>query len=419
MSTTQDYNPRDCSQSYLSQALAELALDAELEALLRTPYREVTVELPLQDEHGNVRVFQGFRVQHNQSRGPFKGGLRYHPDMDLAHAKALAEVMTWKTALMDIPLGGAKGGIDCNPREMSGDDLEQLTKLFTRRMGGLFSPDVDIPAPDVGSGEREMSWIYDAYGQQEGYHPGVVTGKPLALGGSEGRVAATGRGAALVTGWAAQERGIDLGNAKIAIQGFGNVGRYAAIVLSDMGARIVAVSDSSGGLYRAEGLDVRDVVQQLSADSGKPKVTELGLGDTLSNEELLSSEVDVLIPAALDGAIHSGNAANVQASLIIEAANLPVTCEADSILRANGQLVVPDILANAGGVVVSYFEWVQNRQGVRWSEDQVNRELEKILHTAFNHTAEVASAEELDFRLAAYRLGVERVAQAQQLRGFK
>ena len=417
--SSKEYNPLNCTQTYLAQALDKLDIDSELEAVLKTPFREIRVELPLQREDGSVSVFQGFRVQHNQSRGPFKGGLRYHPNMNLEHARALAEVMTWKTALVDIPFGGGKGGINCDSSELSDKELEQLTKLFTRRMHGLFGPEIDIPAPDVGSGPREMSWIYDAHAQIAGHQPAVVTGKPIELGGSLGRVEATGRGVSMVTQWAAEANDIDIKDATVAIQGFGNVGSQAAYFLAEAGARIVAVSDASGAIHNKDGLDVGKLIKQVLGNKNTKTIDELKIdGKKISNKQLLALDVDILIPAALDGAIDDENADKVSAKLIVEGANLPVTCAASVILAKNKIRVVPDILANAGGVIVSYLEWVQNRQGHKWTEERVNEELETLLKAAFDAVLKMADDKKITYRLAAYCIAVERVAIAQRMRGL-
>lgn len=413
---SKQYSPLNCSQTYLAQALETLEFDPALEALLKTPFREVRVELPLPRDDGSISVFEGFRVQHNQSRGPFKGGLRFHPDMDMEHARALAEVMTWKTALVDIPFGGGKGGINCDPGELSDRELEQLSKLFTRRMNGLFGPETDIPAPDVGSGPREMAWIYDAHAQIAGHQPGVVTGKPVELGGSLGRVEATGRGVAMIAQWAAQANDIEITDASVAIQGLGNVGSLAAHFLAEAGARIVAVSDSSGGIYDKKGLDIEKIIKQKKAGKSLEKIKTRG--EKISGSKLLTTKCDILIPAALDGAIDDQNAGQVSAKLIVEGANLPVSCAGGVILTKNNIPVVPDILANAGGVIVSYLEWVQNREGHRWEEQRVNEELEAVLRRAFDAVTDMAENKKITYRLAAYCIAVARVAKAQQMRGL-
>ncbi len=414
-----DHTPKECSESFLTRALDHLGVEDEVRHLLRGPDREVVVELPLRDDDGELSVYHGFRVQHDNNRGPFKGGLRFHPEMDADHARGLATVMTWKTAVVGIPMGGAKGGIDCNPRELSDGELETLTKRFVRKMGPLFGPDLDIPAPDVGTGPREMAWIYSAYAAtHEADAPGVVTGKPLEVGGSRGRTAATGRGVAMVTGWACEAEGIGLEGATVAIQGFGNVGSYLAKFLDEMGAKVVAVSDVEGGIHRGDGLDVETLFRQKEEGEIRSVVESDVPHDDITNDELMALDVDVLVPAALEGAIHEGNVSDVRASLVIEAANLPVTCGADVRLEERGVHVVPDILANAGGVTVSYLEWVQNRQRYYWEEDRVNEELRDIMREAWDVVRDRVAAEGISYRLAAYLVAIERVQTATRQRGF-
>ena len=418
MSETDKHTHHECSETFLQAAMEHLGLDEEMQFLLRTPYRVVRIELPLRRSDGNLSVFTGVRVQHNNSRGPFKGGLRYHPELDVAHARGLAALMTWKTSLAGIPMGGGKGGIDCDPRDLTETELEQLTKQFTQRMGDIIGPQDDIPAPDVGTGPREMAWIYDAYARLHGDQPAVVTGKPLELGGSPGRAQATGRGVATVTRWATETQDVELNGASVAIQGFGNVGANAAQFLAELGARVVAVSDVDGGLRNGDGLDIETLRKRFAA--GKIRsVAEAGdLGETIDNESLLKLDVDILIPAALGGAIHADNMADVKAGMIVEAANLPVTCEADQYLTEKGVTIIPDILANAGGVIVSYLEWVQNREGYHWSEENVNQELEKRMRTSWESVRQCAEDEQTDYRKAAYLLAVDRVKRATTLRGF-
>jgi len=419
MAEPEKHTHHECSETFLQAAMEHLGLDEEMQFLLRTPYRVVQIELPLRGKDDKLHVFTGIRVQHNNSRGPFKGGLRYHPELDVAHARGLASLMTWKTSLANIPMGGGKGGIDCDPGELSDAELEQLTKQFTQRMGDIIGPQTDIPAPDVGTGPREMAWIFDAYTRLAGEHPGVVTGKPLALGGSPGRTEATGRGVAMITRWAARESDIKIDKARIAIQGFGNVGSNVAQFLDRQGANIVAVSDVDGGLKNDDGLDV-DALRERIQSGDNQFVTEADdLGETIDNETLLQLDVDILVPAALGGAIHAGNLDSINAKMIVEAANMPVTCEADDALADKGVTIVPDILANAGGVIVSYLEWVQNREGYHWSEDDVNRELEKRLHASWEAVSKHAEEEDTSYRRAAYLVAVERVKKATTLRGFQ
>jgi len=419
MSQQDRHTHLECSESFLRAAMERLELEEEHQFLLRTPYRVVQIELPLRLSDGSLSVFTGVRVQHNNSRGPFKGGLRYHPELDPAHARGLAAVMTWKTALANLPLGGGKGGINCDPRKLGNGELEQLTKQFTQRMGDIIGPEVDVAAPDVGTGPREMAWIYDAYARIHGDNPAVVTGKPLELGGSPGRTEATGRGVAMITAWAAKANGKTLDDATVAIQGFGNVGANVAHFLAERGASIVAVSDVDGGLANEKGLDVAKLKQRVDDGEIDSVAEATNLGEAKDNDALLAEDVDILIPAALGGAIHGGNVDSIRAGMIVEAANLPVTCDADPVLAERGVTVVPDLLANSGGVIVSYLEWVQNREGYRWSVEQVNGELEKRLGHAWESVRERAESEDVPYRRAAYLIAVERVDEATALRGFQ
>jgi glutamate dehydrogenase (NAD(P)+) len=404
---------------FLECALSRIQVNEEVQALLHSPYREMKFELPLRTSDGQLRLFHGFRVQHDKSRGPFKGGLRFHPDSDLDQFRALASAMTWKCALVDVPFGGAKGGINCDPSTLTRHDREVLTKRFAERLGQNIGPDRDIPAPDMGTGEREMAWILEVYSQDNGHTPDVVTGKPVQLGGSYGRKEATGRGVALVTEWAAVADGLKLDGATVAIQGFGNVGRHAAKLLADKGARVVAVSDVDRAIYDRNSLDIprlfaatRDTEQRIDLSSVLPQA------DVISNEELLELDVDILIPAAVGDVIRACNARKIRARLIVEAANLPVSFDAAAILTERGIRVVPDILANAGGVTVSYLEWVQNRQRYRWPETQVNRELESTLRRAWEAMQTRSKQESVAYRMAALLIAIERVCEATELRGF-
>lgn len=414
-----DASAFDCVDTTVDEAIRSLGYDAEISILLRSPYRQVEVDVPLRTDSGKVRVFRAYRVQHSSSRGPFKGGLRFHAGVTVDHFRALASLMTWKTALVDVPFGGAKGGIDCDPRELSRDELESLTKRFTVKMDRLIGPDVDIPAPDMGTGPREMAWIYEAYAQRFGLEPAVVTGKPISLGGSEGRVQATGRGVALAARLAAEDHGLDIKGATVAIQGFGNVASFAARFLAEAGAHVVAVSGSSGAIHKKDGLDIPHIIEKTREGDDRSSVTDIDHdADEITNDELLALECDILIPAAMEGVINSGNCASVNAGLIVEGANAPVTCEADRRLHENGVAVVPDIFASAGGVIVSYLEWVQNRQRYRWSLERVNEELDAMIESAWKTLTQRARREECSYRRAAYLIAVERVAEAATLRGF-
>ena len=382
--------------------------------LLKTPFREVQVEVPVRMSSGEIEVFLGYRVQHNTARGPMKGGLRFHPHVDIDEARALASLMTWKTALVDVPFGGAKGGITCDPLNLTEKELEHLTRRFTTRIGLAWGLHTDIPAPDVNTNAQVMAWIMDEYSQRFGYTPGIVTGKPLSLGGSPGREAATGRGVSIITREAAREFDIELKGARVAIQGFGNVGSWTARLLTEMGATIVAVSDASGGLFAADGLAVDDLFNHCRE---RRTIEGFGSGESISNDDLLTMDCDILIPAALGGSITKDNAKEIRARMIVEAANSPVTTIADAILEERGIPIVPDILANAGGVTVSYFEWVQNIQAFTWDEQHVNEQLENILSRAYQGVVHIMQEKKVPMRTAAFSIAIQRVAEAERLRG--
>lgn len=404
---------------FLHPALDRLGISDEMRHLMITPYREIKFGLPLACHQGGLKLYTGYRVQHNHSRGPFKGGLRFHADVNLPHFRDLASVMTWKCALVDIPFGGAKGGINCNPHELTCSELEVLTKRFVDRLDDMLGPDRDIPAPDMGTSPREMAWIMEAHSKDHGYEPGIVTGKPLQLAGSAGRLAATGRGVALVTRWACEDLGIDLQDARIAIQGFGNVGSHAAKFLHEFGAKIVAISNRHGGFYQGSGLDIPGIIKLINEADDDPSLQQIDFSaEEISNEELLALDVDILIPAAIEATIHQDNVNQVRAKMIVEAANLPVTAEADAALQERDIPVIPDLLANAGGVTVSYLEWVQNRQRYSWKESEVNNKLETTLHNAWKQMSESAQSMGISRREAAYTIGTRRVKEAIDLRGF-
>ncbi|MBB3731601.1 Glu/Leu/Phe/Val family dehydrogenase [Nonomuraea dietziae] len=403
----------DSALHQLGQAAEELGLDDGLRTMLATPRRSLTVSVPVRREDGSLDVVQGFRVQHNVSRGPAKGGIRFHPSTDIHEVTALAMWMTWKCALVGIPYGGAKGGVSVDPTVLSTRELERLTRRYVNEILPLIGPEKDIPAPDVGTDEQTMAWIMDTYSVNAGYSvPGVVTGKPMTLGGSLGRTGATSRGVqiATLTALGRSPEGVT-----VAVQGFGKVGALAAQYLADAGARVVAVSDVSGAVHNSSGLDVADL---------RAWVTETGSvagyrhADALAHDELLELDVDVLVPAALEGAITASNAPHVRARLIVEGANGPTTPEADEILAAQGTTIVPDILANAGGVIVSYLEWVQNMQAYSWSASEVEVRLRDLMEGAFSEVKSVAAARGLTLRQAAHVIGVGRVAEAHQMRGL-
>ena len=382
---------------------------------LKTPYREVMVELPLRSADGTLRTFKGYRVQHDASRGPMKGGIRYHHDVDLDEVRALASLMTWKTAVVGLPYGGAKGGIQCDPRELTERELEELTRRFIGRIERFIGKNEDIPGPDMNTNAQVMAWIVDEYAKYNGYTPAVVTGKPVTLGGSPGRESATGRGLFFITERAAADAGISLRGARVAVQGFGNVGSWISTFLANAGASVVAVSDVDGALFNGDGLDISALREAVRHTGGR--LPDTAGAQRLTNAELFALDVDILIPAAIGNALHAGNAADVRAPLIIEAANHPTTPDADEVFATSGITVVPDILANAGGVTVSYFEWVQNLQRFSWTAERVDEELRNTMNTAYDAVVAVSRERATDLRSAAFVLAIERVAEATRLRG--
>lgn len=410
-------NPFETAQVQLDKAAAKLGLDPAVHAVLREPMRELHVSLPVRMDDGTIKVFKGFRVQYNDARGPNKGGIRYHPDETVDTVRALAAWMTWKTAVVDIPLGGGKGGIICNPKKMSLGELERLSRAYVNAVGRAIGPERDIPAPDVYTTPQIMGWMMDEYSKITGrYSPGVITGKPLSVGGSEGRGDATARGGAYTVREAAKHLGIDLSKATCAIQGFGNAGQYAAILFKQLlGCRIVAVSDTRGGIYTEDGLDPEAVIKH-KMETGS--VINFPGTRPISNEELLELSVDVLAPSALEEVITERNASNIRAGIIAELANGPTTPEADEILYANGKFVIPDFLCNAGGVTVSYFEWVQNVMAYYWEEDEIHVKLDKKMTKAFDDVLSVCLDQKVDMRTAAYMVAVDRVADAMKARGW-
>ena len=410
------HDPWAVAQRQFDIAADRLGLDPGLRAVLRETERELIVSVPVRMDDGSVSVFSGYRVQHNLGRGPSKGGLRYHQDVTLNEVRALAMWMTWKCAVVGIPYGGGKGGVAVDPKQLSQRELEGLTRRFATNISVMIGPEKDIPAPDVGTNPQTMAWIMDTYSMHVGYTvPGVVTGKPISLGGSEGRVEATGRGVVVTIAEAARHLDLDIIGARVAIQGFGNAGSTVAMLLHDMGSKVVAVSDTGGGIYRSEGLDVR-VVRDWKAEHGS--VVDLPGSQPLTNAALLELEVDVLVPAALETQITEENAERVRPRILAEAANGPTTPEADIFLARNGVFLIPDILCNAGGVTVSYFEWVQDLNRDQWSEEIVNSKLTAIMVRSFSEVVRMAEREGVDMRLAAYLVAVDRVASATALRGL-
>ena len=410
-----EMSPFEAVSLFFDRAADHIGLSEEMRAVLRGTYRELCVQVPIRMDDGRLEVFTRYRVQHNGARGPYKGGIRYHPDADLDEVRALAALMTWKTAIVDIPYGGAKGGVQCDPTTMSQGELQRLTRRFTQMISYILGVNRDVPAPDVNTNAQTMAWMMDAYSGRYGYTPAIVTGKPVELGGSYGRDAATGRGVVYCLGEAAKDLEMSLDGARAAIQGFGNVGSWTARLIGELGCIVVAVSDVHGGVHREAGIDTQalfDHVSETGTVTGAPGT------DAISNEELLELPVDILIPAALDRVVTHDNADRIKARLIVEAANHPVTPAADDVLDANGVVVIPDILANAGGVTVSYFEWVQNIQQYRWEEDQVNAELRKTMARAWHNVHAKATVDGVSFRLAAFALAVEKVERAARLRGY-
>ena len=412
---TPELNPFEAVNFFFHRAADHIGLSDELRDVLTSSYRELTVQVPVRLDDGTLKVFTGYRIQHNGARGPYKGGIRYHPDADIDEVRALASLMTWKTAVVDIPYGGAKGGVQCDPTTMSPGEKQRLTRRFTSAISYILGVNRDVPAPDVNTDAQTMAWMMDAYSGRYGYTPAIVTGKPVELGGSYGRDAATGRGVVYCLEEAARDYGIDLDGATVAIQGFGNVGSWVARLIGELGCRVVAVTDVKGGVQRPDGLDV-PALWDWSQESGS--VVDAKGTEPITNAELLELDVDVLVPAALDRVINEGNADRVKARVVLEAANHPVTPAADDVLQEKGVIVVPDILANAGGVTVSYFEWAQNIQQFRWEEEHVNIELRKTMSRAWQSVYERASLDGIPLRLAAFAIAVAKVERADVLRGY-
>ena len=409
-------NPWQVAQQQFDLAAERLNLDPGLRRVLREPRRELIVHFPVKMDDGSVQVYTGYRVQHNLGRGPAKGGIRYHQDVSLDEVKALAMWMTWKCAVVGIPYGGGKGGVIVDPKKLSQKELEALTRRFFTEIEVLIGPEKDIPAPDVNTNAQIMAWMMDTYSMHVGYTvPGVVTGKPISLGGSEGRNEATARGTVYCIVEAARHLGMEVPKSRVAIQGFGNAGSIAAKLISEEGASVVAVSDSTGGIHNPAGLDIGRVIawkKEHGTVQGLPGATDI------DNEEVLEVDCDILIPAALENQITARNAGNIKARLVAEAANGPTTPEADIALFRNGTFMIPDILCNAGGVTVSYFEWVQDLNRDHWSETIVNAKLKEIMVKAFGETLAIAQRDEVNMRTAAYLLAVQRVADATQMRGL-
>lgn len=411
------YNPLESMMSRFNEAVNILGLDDHFASVLKVPDKAVIVNIPVTMDDGTIQVFEGYRVVHSVHLGPSKGGIRYSMDVHLDEVKALAAWMTWKCAVVNIPYGGAKGGIKCDPRSMSKGELERLTRGYTLAMKDVFGEDKDIPAPDMGTGQQEMAWILDEFSKIRGQNSwGVVTGKPLVLGGSQGRVEATGRGVMVSTRSALAKLGIKPTVATCVVQGFGNVGSISAKLISKLGVKIVGISDISGGYHNPEGIDVEEAMAYVAKSPSRSLEGYAG-GSKVSNSELLTLPCDVLVPAAMEDQVTAENAADIKAKLIVEGANGPTTADADPILNAKGVLVVPDILANAGGVTVSYFEWVQNRLGYYWTEERVHRRADRVMKMAFDNVYAASEKYKVNMRIAAYIVAIDKVASTLKLRG--
>ena len=400
---------------YFEVAAENLGIPDDVAGVLTSSYREVKVQIPVKLSDGDIHVFSGYRVQHNGARGPYKGGVRFHPEVDLDEVRALAELMTWKTALTEIPFGGAKGGVNVDPDHLESSEEEAVARSFMNKVEKVLGPTRDIPAPDVGTNAQTMAWLMDEYGKLHGHTPACVTGKPIALEGSFGREAATGRGVVFMYEEAAPRLDLEPERTRLVIQGFGNVGSWAARIMQDLGATLVGASTGAGAIRNDDGIDAEELAQHIE-DGGT--ITDYERADEISQEELLETECEVFIPAALGGMIHKGNAEKLNCKMIVEGANSPTTPKADEILADREIFVVPDVIANAGGVVVSYFEWVQNLQHFRWNEDGVNEELRQIMRRTFRQVNDRARDTDLPLRQAAYELGIERVVEAAKIRGY-
>lgn len=403
----------DPTSAAYESAVKQLGLKPNIARALEMPDRELSVEVPFRLDNGELESVMGYRVQHNNTRGPFKGGIRYHHHVDIEEVRSLATLMTWKTSLVDIPYGGGKGGISVNPSKYSKTELERMSRKFFRAIDPIIGPNIDIPAPDVNTTAQVMSWFMDEYSQSHGYTPAIVTGKPLELGGSEGREAATGRGTAIITRETAKRWNIDLKGAKVVVQGFGNVGSYAAKFLHEYGAKIIAVSDVTGGLHDPEGLDIPTL---FDYNYEHKTIDGFDQGNKITNDELLGLECEFLIPAALGSAINDNNVDSVNCKVIVEAANGPVTGGAATKLWDRKVAIIPDILTNAGGVTVSYFEWVQNLQQFKWTEEDVNKRLENKMVNAFNEVYEIKKNKKVPMRIASFMVAIDRVYRSYLLR---
>ncbi len=410
-------NPFESMMSRFRIAAQKLGLSDDIYNVLKTPDKQVIVSLPVTMDDGSLKVFEGYRVIHSTILGPSKGGVRFDKNVTLDEVKALAAWMTWKCAVVDIPYGGAKGGIKCNPREMSSGEIERLTRAYTTAMTNVFGPDRDIPAPDIGTGQREMAWMMDQFSRQQGFTvSSVVTGKPIILGGSLGRVEATGRGVMIIALSAMEKLKINPYQSKIVVQGFGNVGSYAALLMEERGTKVIAISDLSGAYYNENGINIKEAMQHKEKNKGL--LEGFQGAERIDSDELLTLDTDVLIPAAVEDVITDQNAPKIKAKLIVEGANGPTAANADEIIMEKGIHVVPDILANAGGVTVSYFEWVQNRLGYKWEAERINRRMDRIMKQSFSHVFKVASEYNVSLRIAAYMVAIDKIASAYKFRGL-
>jgi glutamate dehydrogenase (NAD(P)+) len=405
----------DIVRHYFEIGADRLKLPDDLRVVFWTPYREVTVQIPVKLSDGKVHVFSGYRIQHNGARGPYKGGVRFHPEVDIDEVRALASLMTWKTAVAGVPFGGAKGGVNCPAEELERSDVQKITRSFMDKVAKILGPTRDIPAPDVNTNAQVMAWMMDEYGKLHGHTPAICTGKPIALEGSYGREAATGRGCVYMFREAAPHLGLSPADTTFAVQGFGNVGSWAARIMQQLGAKMVAVSDAHGAIRNDAGIDANALQDHIAAEG---RLTEFSGVEQIDPDDLIAVPCDVFIPAALGGMIHEGNAARMECKVVLEGANSPTTPAADQILRDKDVYIIPDVMANAGGVVVSYFEWVQNLQHFRWDEREVNDKLGTIMRRAYREVSARAREEGIDLREAAYLVGIERVVEAAQTRGY-
>ena len=400
---------------FFDTAATFLKLDSGIKELLKNPWRELKVSIPITMDSGELKVFSGYRVQHNAARGPYKGGVRYHPDADINEIESLASLMTWKTALVDIPFGGAKGGVQCNPLELSNTELNRITRRYTHNISHILGVNRDIPAPDLGTNSQTMAWMMDAYGQTYGYTPGIVTGKPVQLGGSVGRESATGLGVFFLLEQFANDLNIDRSKTRIVIQGSGNVGLWTALFAYEGGFKIIAISDVNGGIFSSNGLNILELKRYLEQNKS---IANFPNSEPISNSDLLELECDFLIPAAIDRVINETNVSRIKPNYIIEAANHPITPEADKILQDKNVTIIPDLIANSGGVIVSYFEWTQNLYQHKWSEERISTELKTIIINAFNEVKILSQTENMSYRQAAFSIGIAKVLEASRLRGF-